>query len=163
MDTKAQSSNFEVLLNLSELKVYNNISLSDIGEIEPNGSELFNRISGIVSQEKVDLDYWILYKGQDQFRYELTPRNEDGWDIAALTLKQQGSTLTVQNVSFSIGDNISKLNMLYPEAYNKRGFHPRLKTYCALINIPNLTGGITIYYNNQNGIINKIEFEQLLH
>ncbi len=155
--------NYKVDLKLSDLRVYDTISLDDIGETDLEGSEFLSKISGVTSSEKVDFDFWKFKRSEDEFYFVNTQRDVDGWDLAQLTLKGIGSSLSIKNVSFAVGDNISKLNSLYPTAYDQRGLNIRNNTYCAILEIEDLTGGISIAYDNETGKILKITFTQLLH
>ena len=157
--------NYHVDLELSQLKLNNTILLSDIAFIDQTGQPFLNTVSGSLSVEKLDYDSWSFRKGNDKFRFDFTQKatGPDEWDLAKVDLTESSSSLTIDNVNFAIGDNISKLNSLYPQAYNQRGLNPRNNLYCAILQINDLSGGISLIYDQISGNIYQIRFTMLTH
>ncbi len=157
--------NYRVDIELDELKLNGSISIETINKINQSAEPLLDRLPGIASSEKMDYDLWTFNINDDKLIYEFTQKGSgpDEWELTLLELTSPGSSLTIRNVNFKIGDDISKLSSLFPIAYQRRGKNPHDNTYCAVLQIDDLIGGIALVYNVSTQKITQIEFSRLLH
>jgi len=157
----AEKMDYEQFKNFS---INSQITIFELVSLESNWESLKESLGSPISEDCKEGDSFMGIEPHCSFTYDGLEINYtsvgNGVELSSIKINNDSAHIMYENVELHVGDSISKLAPLFPEAYENRG---QIETnHLIRLNIAGSVANISFHYNPVDKKITEIRFVQVL-
>lgn len=148
----------------TKFSINNQITIEKLVNLEGNWEFLKGSLGDPVIEDCKEGDSFMGIEPHCSFTYDGLEINYtsvgNGVELSSVKITDDSAFLMYDNVKLRVGDSISKIAPIFPEAYDNRG---QIETnHVIRLNIAGSVANISFHYNPIDDIITEIRFVQVL-